>query len=124
MQAFLIQRGFKVALFSKSDFPLEEKIKYANQNANKFNKYDMSVITVEEKSNAESIAKRIANNEITFEDAISEYSDKNYSSSDGKLTNAYQYQIENLLENKEDLASITDLSVGSVSAVILSLIHI
>ena len=112
------QRGFKVALFSKSDFPLDEKIKYANQNANKFNKYDMSVITVEEKSNAESIAKRIANNEITFEDAISEYSDKNYSSSDGKLTNAYQYQIENLLENKEDLASITDLSVGSVSAVI------
>ncbi len=112
------QRGFTYALFSKNDYPLEEKIKFANQNSAKFNKYDMSIITVEEKSNAESIAKRIANNEITFEDAVSEYSDKDYSSSDGKLTNSYQYQIENILENKEDLASITGLAVDSVSTVI------
>lgn len=111
-------RGFKVASFSKGDFPLEEKLKFANQNAALFNKYDISVITVEEKSNAESIAKRIANNEITFEDAISEYSDKNFSSNDGKLTNSYQYQISNILENKEDLATVTGLSTGAVSAVI------
>lgn len=112
------QRGFNVAVFSKGDFPLEEKLKFANQNAAKFNKYDLSVITVEEKSNAESIAKRIANNEITFEDAISEYSDKNYSNTEGKLTNSYQYQIENILENKEDLAAVTGLAVNAVSAVI------
>jgi hypothetical protein len=112
------QRGFNVALFSKSDFPLDEKLKFANQNAAKFNKYDMFVITVEEKSNAESIAKRIANNEITFEDAISEYSDKSYSTSEGKLTNSYQYQISTILQNKEDLAAITGLAVGAVSDVI------
>ncbi len=112
------QRGFNVALFSKSDFPLDEKLKFANQNAAKFNKYDMFVITVEEKSNAESIAKRIANNEITFEDAISEYSDKNYSNTEGKLTNSYQYQIENILENKEDLAVVTGLTENAVSAVV------
>ena len=112
------QRGFKMAAFSKSDYPLDEKLKFANQNAALFNKYDMSVLTVEEKSNAESIAKRIANNEITFEDAVSEYSEKNYSSSDGKLTNSYQYQISNILQNKDDLASITGLANGSVSDVI------
>ena len=112
------QRGFKVAVFPKSNYPLEEKLKFANQNAAKFNKYDMSVITVEEKSNAESIAKRIANNEITFEDAVSEYSGKNYSNSEGKLTNSYQYQIENILENKEDLAAVTGLATDAVSAVI------
>ena len=112
------QRGFSYALFSKSDYPLEEKIKFGKQFSSKFNKYDISIITVEEKSNAESIAKRIANNEITFEDAVSEYSEKNYSSSDGKLTNSYQYQIENILENKEDLGAVTGLAVNSVSAVI------
>ena len=112
------QRGFKMAAFSKSDYPLEEKLNFANQNASYFNKYDMSVITVEEKSNAESIAKRIANNEITFEDAVSEYSEKNYSDSEGKLTNAYQYQISNILQDKEDLASITGLGTGAVSDVI------
>ena len=112
------QRGFNVAVFSKGDFPLEEKLKFANQNAAKFNKYDISVITVEEKSNAESIAKRIANNEITFEDAISEYSNKYYTNAEGKLSNSYQYQIENILENKEDLAAVTGLAVNAVSAVI------
>ncbi len=112
------QRSFNVAAFSKSDYPLEEKLKFANQNAALFNKYDMSIVTVEEKSNAESIAKRIANNEITFEDAVSEYSEKTYSSSDGKLTNAYQYQISNILQNKDDLAAITDLSAGATSDII------
>ena len=112
------QRGFKMAAFSKNDYPLDEKLKFANQNAALFNKYDMSIITVEEKSNADSIAKRIANNEITFEDAISEYSEKSYSTSEGKLTNSYQYQISAILQNKEDLASITGLSVGAVSDVI------
>ncbi len=112
------QRSFNVAAFSKSDYPLEEKLKFANQNAALFNKYDMSIVTVEEKSNAESIAKRIANNEITFEDAISEYSEKTYSSSDGKLTNAYQYQISNILQNKDDLAAITGLSAGATSDII------
>ncbi len=112
------QRGFKMAAFSKNDYPLDEKLKFANQNAALFNKYDMSLITVEEKSNAESIAKRIANNEITFEDAISEYSDKSYSTSEGKLTNSYQYQISTILQNKEDLAAVTGLAVGAVSDVI------
>ncbi len=112
------QRGFKMAAFSKSDYPLEEKLKFANQNAALFNKYDMSVITVEEKSNAESIAKRIANNEITFEDAVTEYSDKNYSDSEGKLTNSYQYQISSILQNKDDLASITGLGTGATSDII------
>ena len=112
------QRAFKVAMFSKSDYPLEEKLKFANQNAAKFNKYDMMIITVEDKSVAETVAKRLANNELTFEDAVSEYSEKNYSSTEGKLTNTYQYQIENLLPNKEDLGKITGLAVGSVSEII------
>ena len=112
------QRSFKMAAFSKNDYPLDEKLKFANQNAALFNKYDMSVITVEEKSTAESVAKRIANNEITFEDAVSEYSEKNYSSSDGKLTNSYQYQISNILQNKDDLAAITGLSTGATSDII------
>ena len=111
-------RGFKIAMFSKSDYPLEEKLKFANQNAAKFNKYDMLIITVEDKSVAETVAKRLANNELTFEDAVSEYSNKNYSDTDGKLTNSYQYQIENCLENKDELSAITGLSNDAVSNVI------
>ena len=116
------QREFRMALFPKSDYPLEEKIKYGKQNAEKFKKYDMSVITVEEKSDAEKLAKRINNNEITFEDAISEYSDKNYSSTEGKVTNSYQYQIQNILDSKDDFASISSLAAGEMSPVIKTVI--
>lgn len=112
------KRGFKMAVFPLKDFPTEEKVKFGKANAAKFNLFDMSVITVEDKSTASKVAKRIANGEITFEDAVTEYSEKNFSNTEGKLNNKYQYQIENILNDKADLAKISDLSTGSVSDVI------
>ncbi len=111
-------RGFSMATFAMNDYPLEESLKFARANPAKFNKYDMSVITVSDKSSADSISKRLTNGEITFDDAVSEYSEKNYSTSDGKLTNSFEYQIEAMLDNKDDLSTVTGLSTGSVSAVI------
>ena len=116
------QRGFKLASFALDEYPLEEKLSFARQNQALFNKYDISVITVEDNSTAETVAKRIANSEITFEDAVTEYSDKNYSSSDGKLTNSYQYQISNILKNKDDLSAVIDLPEGGVSEIIETVI--
>ena len=111
-------KGFEMARFPLSDYPKDEVLKYAQQNSAKFISYDLSAITVEEKSLANSVAKRIASNEITFEDAVSEHSEKNYTNSEGILTNKYQYQIENILTNKSDLAKISDLAVNAVSDVI------
>lgn len=112
------KRGFQMALFNTSDYPEEEKLKFAKENQAKFNKYDISIVTVEDKAKAQTVLKRINNNEITFEDAISEYSLNYFTNSEGKVTSAYQYQIENLLVNKEDLAILTDLAVDSVTDVI------
>ncbi len=112
------KRGFQMALFNTSDYPEEEKLKFAKENQAKFNKYDISIVTVEDKAKAQTVLKRINNNEITFEDAISEYSLNYFTNSEGKVTSAYQYQIENLLVNKDDLAILTDLAVNSVTDVI------
>ena len=112
------KRGFHMAVFPLKDYPEEEKVKYAKQNAAKFNSYDLSVITVEDKATANKVAKRIANGEITFADAITEYSEKSFTNTEGKITNKLQYQIENILVNKEDLAKITDLEKDAVSEVI------
>ena len=116
--ANLNRRGFDAATFSTNDYPLEEKLKFARANEAKFNSYNLLVITVDDQSTADTVAKRLANNEITFEDAVSEYSNKNYSDTDGKLTNSYQYQIENCLENKDELSAITGLSNDAVSNII------
>ena len=43
---------------------------------------------------------------------------KNYSDSEGKLSNNFQYQIENMIENTDDLSSIISVAQGSVSPVI------
>lgn len=112
------RRGFDMAIFPLSNYPESEKLAYANANADKFNKYDFSVITVSDKSTANTIAKRLNNEEITFEDAVSEYSEKNYSNTEGKLTYKYQYQIENMLANKEDLETITAAGFGDVTPII------
>lgn len=112
------KRGFKMALFNTNDYPENEKLKFAEENKAKFSKFDLSLITVEDKTQAEKILKRINNNEITFEDAISEYSLKYFSNTEGKITSAYQYQIENLLVNKDDIAVLSDLPTDSVSDVI------
>ena len=112
------KRGFNMVAYKKADFPEEEVLKYAANNKAKFINYDLTVITVEDKSTADKVAKRISKEEITFEDAVSEYSENSYSNTEGKLTSSYQYQIENILNDKADLATIADLATGSVSPVI------
>lgn len=111
-------RGFNAAIFALSDYPKEEKVAYGKANSEKFIKYNLSVISVDDKSTAASVAKRIAANEITFADAVSEYSTKSFSNAEGKLTNSYRYQIENILVEKADMDKIVALTADSVSEVI------
>ena len=76
------KRGFNMVAFKKSNYPEEEKLNFANKNTAKFIKYDISIITVEDESTANKVAKRLEKGELTFEDAISEYSEKSYSNTE------------------------------------------
>ena len=115
------KRAFKMVTFDTANYPQEEQLKYGKANPDKFTKYDMSIITVDDKDTANKVISRITKGQITFEDAIAEYSDKNYSDSDGKLTNNSQYQIENILKDKENLSSVTALAKDETSAAIETL---
>ena len=107
--------------FDTGNYPEEEQLKFGKANADKFVKYDMSIITVDDKDTANKVISRISKGQITFEDAIAEYSDKNYSDSDGKLTNNSQYQIENILKDKENLSTVIGLAQDETSAAIETL---
>ncbi len=109
------KRGFDYIAYSKSEYPDEEVVKFAKDNLSKFVKFDMSVIVCNDKSTADKVLSRITKEEITFEDAIPEYSTMYYSNSEGKLLNDFQYQIENTLKNKEDINQLKDIQVGSMS---------
>lgn len=97
------ERAFNLASFNMSDYPESEKTAYGKANAQKFVKYSFSVITCQDKSKAESVAKRVNNNEIGFDDAVGEYSKKTYSDEKGKLTSSYNYQLEKIVKNADDL---------------------
>ncbi|MBR1639987.1 MAG: peptidyl-prolyl cis-trans isomerase [Treponema sp.] len=112
------KRGFNMVAFALSEYPEEEKMNFAKENAAKFTKYDLSLITVADKSTADTVSKRLANNEITFTDAVTEYSSKNFSNTEGKITSSYQYQVENILVNKDDIAVLSDLAVDAISPAI------
>ena len=116
------KRAFKMITFNTSDYPAEEKEKYGRANPQKFTKYDMSIITVDTEDLAKKVLARMEKGQITFEDAITEYSEKSYSDSDGKLSNNSWYQIKNILQNDEDVAKVTDIQKDEMSPVLQTLI--
>ena len=111
-------RGFNMAVFKLSDYPESEKAAYGKANPTKFIKYDMSIITVEDEATAKKVLKRLASEEITFADAVAEYSEKYYSDSEGKLTSNYAYQLENILEDASQALVVSTLKVGEKSEVL------
>ena len=113
-----VRRGFNMAVFKLGDYPDEEKVKFGKNNSDKFIKNSIQIITVDEKATANTVLKRLNNEEITFEDAISEYSTKAYSDSEGNISNPFTYQIENMLADAQELTSITGLATDALSSVI------
>lgn len=109
------KRGFDVAYFDKNSYPDSEVLSFANENNDKFTKYSLSVISTEDESEAKKVHNQIVNNEITFEDAVSEYSKKYYSNSEGKITNDYAYQISANLDSEDDLSKISSLKKDEIS---------
>ncbi len=111
------QRAFKAAAFRMDDYPDAEKAAFGNEHADKFVKYDFSIINCIDKAKADALAKRLSNAEITFSDAVGEYSEKSYSDEDGKLRDNYAYQIEKLLANAGDMEKLKALTADGTSDV-------
>lgn len=111
-------RGFDFVSFSTDTYPKEKAAEYGIENPDLFNVYDLSLITVNTENEATALLKQITNNEIVFEDAITSFSTKEYSSEDGICFNKYEYQIKTILTNTDDLTSLKDLSPDAISPVI------
>ena len=112
------KRGFNMAIYEAKDYPEAEIVNYAKANLDKFTSYDLSIITVNDESTAKTVSRRLANNEITFEDAVAEYSTKSYGDSEGKITGLYSYQLDNMLEEEGAADNIKGLTLNTVSSVL------
>ena len=112
------QRTFQVVSFDMNNYPAEQAAVWGKDNADLFTQYNLSVITLADKTAADNLLKQLQSNEILFEDAVTELSRNYYSGTDGKLTNAYRYQINNIVTAEADVAAITALGQGELSGVI------
>jgi len=112
------KRSFELAAFSTNNFPKEEAIKYGKSNPEYFKKLDISAVTLDTEEETKSLLKQINNNEITFQDAISEKSTKYYTDKDGKLSVPYYYGLLNIIKNGEDAEKVAALAKGTTSQAI------
>ncbi len=124
-QAFLTnmskeKHSFKYVAFNTEDFPEEEAVKWARQgdNKDKFVKYDMSAISLDNESDAKALLKQLNSNEITFADAVSEKSAGYYADDEGKLSRPYRYQLAISIPDSADLDKVTGLANGAISDVV------
>lgn len=112
------KRSIELAVFEKSAYPVSAVKTFGKENSDKFTKYNLSVITVKDKSKAKSILNQIKKEEITFADAVGEYSDKAYSSADGLLNANLGYQVSNIITKADEADKIFALTADEVSDVI------
>lgn len=113
------QFAFDAAAFDMKNFPEEEKVAFGKAHKDLFVKYNVRVISCESESKAKEVAKRLNNSEITFEDAITEYSKKYYGDPETGVVSAnYRYQLSNAVVNEADVEKITSLKANEVSPVV------
>lgn len=112
------QRSFDMVSFNTAAFPQEEIEKFGNENAELFVDYNMDIITLDDEASAKDILARITNKEVTFADAITEFSIDQYSGEDGKLNNSLHYELKNIIVDEADFDSLTNLAVGTMSDVV------
>ena len=122
-QAFIQSMGtekhsFDLAAFNTNDFPRSEAVAFAREHPELFVKYDLSAVTVNTQEEADSIAKQLAGNELTFEDAVSEKNQGNYTDSEGKVLSSYYFQLLTTVDSGDAVDQITSLATGAVSPVI------
>ena len=111
--------GLDVASFDIRNYPKEEKIAFGNSHKDLFVKYNLKVITSDDESKIKEAASRIKKTEITFEDAIEEYSTKQLGDkATGTLSANTRYQLENAFTKPEYLDKVINLKTGEVSDIV------
>ena len=110
------QRSFFYVTFTQEDFPESEVVRFGEENADLFASLDLSMITVDEESEAARVRSLIASGETTFEDAEAVYSERRRTDASGKILNNMRKDINALFPDAEDLAAVLALAEGEITA--------
>ena len=112
------QRSFDMVSFSKDNYPESELVAFAKKNPDLFVKHNISAITGDDEASLKSVLDQINKNEITFEDAVTNYSTLRTTEENGKFKNNFKYQLKVILTSENDLNTVLNLKAGELSGVL------
>jgi hypothetical protein len=114
------ERKYSIVSYDFDDYPLEEILAYAGENLEKFQKIQLSRITItSSKEDAEQIRERANNEEMSFEDLARAYSDVSdyYRDIGGDMGWQYYYDLYFIFNSEETVKSILNLPQDKISDV-------
>lgn len=109
-------RAFQYITVDYNAYPDEDAVAFANANQAPFMTKDLSVITVATEEEANNILASIQNGETTFEDAATGLSTDSYASGNGSMGSVLYNDLETMLSNSEDAATVFSVTAGEMSA--------
>ncbi len=109
-------RSFNYVSFSTNNYPESEVASFGKGNSDMFVKYSLSLVTADSSSEIKRVEKRIAQEELSFDEAVKESSTLSGTNSDGKLQKSFRSDINALFADADDLSAVLALSPGEISA--------
>lgn len=109
------ERSFYYVSFDASAYPDKEVENFGRENADLFATMNLSMITVDNETEAAKIHNMLASGETTFEEAVSTYSTKKRTDSDGKILQNMRKDINTLFPDAADLEAVISLGKGEIS---------
>lgn len=113
-------RSFQYITVDYDSYPDADAVTYATANQEPFMTKNLSVITVATETEANDLIAAIQNGEKTFEEAATESSTDNYASESGNMGSVLFNDLQNMLSNSEDTATVFAIAAGELSAPIQS----
>ena len=109
-------RSFQYITVDYDSYPDADAVTYATANQEPFMTKNLSVITVATETEANDLIAAIQNGEKTFEEAATESSTDNYASESGNMGSVLFNNLQNMLSNSEDTATVFAIASGELSA--------
>ena len=111
-------RMFDVVLFKVDDYPAEEYISFANENAELFKSIHLSRISINSEKEAARILDSIKDGTLLFEDAARSQSQDIYADRGGDMGSRLFYELDRDIPGISDRQAIFNLEKGGYSDII------
>ncbi len=113
------ERRFNLVSFSYSDFPDSKVIEYGKANAKKFQRINLSVITVRNsESEANAVHTQLENKTASFEDLARAHSTDMYADKGGDMGWTHYYELATDFSDPSVLDKVFSLKAGDISHVL------